>query len=157
MKAISLWQPWASLWLTPAKVHETRHWPTSHRGWLLVHAAKRTIDDYEGDDALDQICDRIFGAGWSSTLPRGALLGIVNVVDCVRTEKILQGYQEPDDYECGDFSEGRYGWRRDKFNVFDNPIPYRGAQGIFSVPDTFLPVSRTVLGFPGDPDLELTY
>ena len=95
MKAISLWQPWASLWLTPAKVHETRHWPTSHRGWLLVHAAKRTIDDYEGDDALDQICDRIFGAGWSSTLPRGALLGIVNVVDCVRTEKILQGYQEP--------------------------------------------------------------
>jgi hypothetical protein len=40
MKAISLWQPWASLWCSPRKIHETRHWPTNNRGWMLVHAAQ---------------------------------------------------------------------------------------------------------------------
>jgi len=106
---------------------------------MAVHAAKRTIDDYVGDDALDQICDLVFGAGWSSSLPRGAVLGKVEILDCIPTEKILQGYQEPDDYECGDFSEGRYGWQRGRFVKFKTPIPYRGAQGIFNVPDNILP------------------
>jgi hypothetical protein len=45
MKAISLWQPWASLLFTTprAKLHETRHWPTSYRGLLYIHAAKRPM------------------------------------------------------------------------------------------------------------------
>jgi activating signal cointegrator 1 len=139
MKAISLWQPWASLWLSPAKIHETRHWPIKHRGWLVVHAARRTIDDYRGDD-LDQVCDRVFGKGWNADLPLGALIGAVNIIECKRTEDILSGYQEPDDYVCGDFSKGRYGWKRDKLIVFDKPIPYSGKQRIFSVSDSLLPI-----------------
>ena len=51
MKAISLWQPWGSLWLSPAKRHETRHWQTRHRGKLLVHAAKKLVEcDEERQD-----------------------------------------------------------------------------------------------------------
>jgi hypothetical protein len=139
MKAISLWQPWASLWCSDAKIHETRHWPTKHRGWLLVHAAKRTIDDYQGDDRLDQICEGIWGNHWGQDLPRGALIGMVNIADCLRTETVLAGYQEPDDYECGDFSAGRFAWKRDLFRVFPKPIPYRGSQGFFEVPDDLIP------------------
>jgi activating signal cointegrator 1 len=140
MRAISLWQPWASLWLTAAKVHETRHWPTLYRGWLVVHAAKRAIDGDTGDSGLEGICCRFFGPDWRATLPRGALLGTVDIVDCVRTEKILRKYRETDDLlcddlVCGDFSEGRYGWRRGRFRVFDAPVPYRGQQGIFNLPD----------------------
>jgi len=138
MKAISLWQPWASLWCSEAKIHETRHWPTSHRGWLVVHAAKRSIDDFTGGE-LDDICDSIWGHHWGLELPRGAIVGMVNVVDCVPTEKVLQGYQEPDDYACGDFSPRRYAWKRQQYQVFDTPIPYRGQQGMFSVPDDILP------------------
>lgn len=138
MKAISLWQPWASLWLTDAKIHETRHWPTSHRGLLLVHAAKRKIDDLSGD-RLDEICDGIWGHHWGLELPRGALIGIVRLVGCTRTEDMPIGHQSTDDYECGDYSPGRYAWCRASPVIFDEPIPYRGQQGFFEVPDSILP------------------
>lgn len=152
MKAISLWQPWASLWLSDAKVHETRHWPTTHRGWLLVHAAKRQIDDLDGD-RLDEICDGIWGHHWGLELPRGAVIGAIKLVSCLRMNSTAPASE--DDRECGDWSDERYAWRRDdKFMVFDAPIPFRGAQGIFNVPDSLLP-RRTVLTVPGEADLQL--
>ena len=45
MKAISLWQPWATAIAVGAKRIETRHWPTKHRGPLMIHAAKRKVID----------------------------------------------------------------------------------------------------------------
>jgi activating signal cointegrator 1 len=134
MKAISLWQPWASLWLSPAKIHETRHWPTRYRGMLVVHAAKRKID--EDIDALAVICSRLFGDDYAKTLPRGALLGVVDLVDCVPTQtKDWTAAASLEDETCGDFSEGRFAWRREGFVVFERPIPWRGMQGLFEVPD----------------------
>jgi len=41
MKAITLYQPWASLLAIGPKKHETRSWKTKHRGWIAIHAAKR--------------------------------------------------------------------------------------------------------------------
>jgi hypothetical protein len=139
MKAISLWQPWASLWCSDAKVHETRHWATSHRGWLIVHAAKRKIDD--PSNRLDNICDSLWGHHWGLELPRGALVGMVNLVGCEPTENMPIGHQSTDDYECGDFARGRYAWRRAAFRVFAEPIQYRGQQGMFEVPDNVLPLT----------------
>lgn len=43
MKAISLWQPWATLIATGAKQIETRSWATSYRGPIAIHAAKRKV------------------------------------------------------------------------------------------------------------------
>src|ERR1700686_4960464 len=60
MKAISLWQPWASLWCSTRKVHETRRWPTSHHGWLAVHAAKKLVSDC--GEELDEIAIAEFGS-----------------------------------------------------------------------------------------------
>lgn len=136
-RAISLWQPWASLWCSPRKIHETRHWPTSHRGWLLVHAAQRFEKDHGPDFA--NILRAEFGSNWFRDLPRGALIGMVNLVACQRTEDIYpRGVDSGDDFQCGNFDEGRYGWRRDEFKRFANPIPYRGQQGMFEVPDAVL-------------------
>jgi activating signal cointegrator 1 len=45
MKALSLWKPWASLIVIGAKRFATRHWETSYRGPLLIHAAKRSRRD----------------------------------------------------------------------------------------------------------------
>src|SRR6266581_3369261 len=89
MKAISLWQPWASLWCSKRKVHETRPWRCSHRGWLLVHAAKRFEKDFELDDPLRLILDDEFGRHWAMDLPTGALIGMVNVVGCQPTQMLL--------------------------------------------------------------------
>ena len=140
MKAISLWQPWASLWCTSRKVHETRHWCCSHRGWLLVHAAKRFEIDFALDVRLRLILDDEFGRYWARDLPTGALIGMVNVSDCQPTQMLFgDAAASDDDRECGDFTPGRFAWKRDEFRLFDQPVPYRGRQGIFSVPDELIP------------------
>jgi hypothetical protein len=142
MKAISLWQPWASLWCSRRKVHETRHWRCSHRGWLLVHAAKRFEKDFELNHPLRLILDDEFGGHWTRDLSTGALIGMVNVVDCQPTQALIgDAAASDDDRECGDFAPGRFAWKRDEFRRFDQPIPYRGAQGFFNVPDRLIAVS----------------
>ncbi len=134
MKAISLWQPWASLWCSKRKVHETRRWRCSHRGWLLVHAAKRFETDFDRDDRLRLILDHEFGGEWTNDLPTGALIGMVNVVDCRPTQTLYgDTAASDDDRECGDFGPSRFAWKRDEFRLFDQPIPYRGRQGFFNV------------------------
>jgi activating signal cointegrator 1 len=133
MKAVSLWQPWASLWVSERKEHETRHWATSHRGWILVHAAKRI--EFDHDPRLSEILDDEFGPHWGLELPRGALIGMVDLVTCRETELMPFGHEKTDDYCCGNFEPRRFAWRRRAFRKFDQPIPYRGAQGIFNVPD----------------------
>lgn len=131
IKAISLWQPWGSLWLSRNKLHETRHW----RGHLLVHAAKRFVKDVDSD--LDGILSSEFGNHWGMELPTGALIGMVDLVDCIPTEKIVAGFRWTDgeriDNACGNFDDGRFGWRRGTYWRFPNPIPYCGHQRIFNV------------------------
>ena len=41
MKALTLYQPYASLIAVGAKTIETRSWGTSYRGGLLIHAGKK--------------------------------------------------------------------------------------------------------------------
>lgn len=133
MKAISLWQPWASLWLSPSKIHETRHWQTPHRGEMLVHAAKRLVTDV--DEELAEILFHEFGADWAKSLPRGAIVGVVDLIDVVPTKKIyMNGFIDSADMVCGDFSDGRFGWKRGSYRRFESPIPWRGRQTIFNVP-----------------------
>lgn len=43
MKAITIWQPWASLIACGAKKFETRSWKTDYRGLIAIHAATRNI------------------------------------------------------------------------------------------------------------------
>lgn len=43
MKALTLWQPWASLIAVGDKTIETRSWSTKYRGPLAIHAAARPI------------------------------------------------------------------------------------------------------------------
>lgn len=143
MKAISLWQPHASLWCSDDKEHETRHWSTSYRGWLLVHAAKKLVKDF-GGDPIESITTYRFGPNWRTELPTGAIVGAVEITGCKRTEDLLKEWGCPPepirsrywiDYQCGNYGPGRYAWVRDDYKMFKSPIPYRGAQGFFNVPD----------------------
>lgn len=140
MRAISLWQPWASLWLTPSKIHETRHWPTPYRGLLAVHAAKRPIG--EVSEELDTICFHQFGSQWRRALPRGALIGQVNLISCIETGSLFYEEVPPadrcDDFYCGDFAPGRFAWLRKDPLKLARPVPFTGRQGFFNVPDEVL-------------------
>lgn len=131
VKAISLWQPWASLMAMGLKKNETRSWKTSYRGPLIIHAAKKvigwpslTIQGLFDDDIAFQPCD----------LPRGCLLCKVEMVDCQEIGIYNIPFREIEK-ELGDYTLGRYMWKTENVNVFEKPIPYRGSQGIFDVPD----------------------
>lgn len=115
MKALSLHQPWASLIFDLRKTIETRHWEMHHRGLLAIHAAKTVDRDY---------CN-LFNYDFR-TIPRGAVLCIVNVEDCVRFPHPLA---KPDAY--GDFEAGRYGFIFQVVKRFKTPIPAIGRQGVF--------------------------
>lgn len=131
MKAISLWQPWASLWCSEWKVHETRHWPTNYRGPIAVHAAKRLVSQCGPE--LDELCIDVFGPHWRAELPRGALVGVVELVSCESTTGWVSAAGS--DALCGDFSPNRFAWRRGTFRTLPVAYPYRGQQGFFQVPD----------------------
>ena len=115
IKAISLWQPWATAMARRDKAIETRSWPTSHRGWLAIHAAKRKLDNVP----------RSFGE-----VPLGAVVCIAWMTDCVRTEQLHPTATEE---EWGDYSRGRWGWITDPYCLVDlaEPVLLRGRQGLF--------------------------
>lgn len=139
MKALSLWQPWSALWLSPRKIYETRSWPTAHRGWLLVHAAKRI--EHDVDDELRAILEDDYGGHWGTDLRTGALVGRVDIVTCRRTEDVVADpkYHGTDDVWCGNFYPGRFAWERGDFELLPAPIPWRGQRRLFEVPDAILP------------------
>lgn len=141
MKAISLWQPWASLWAAGVKIHETRHWATKHRGWLLVHAAKhRPPAPADVSHALEKIIVRRFGADWRKTLPYGSLIGAVNISACLATDGFIPTI---DDWYCGNFGVGRFAWRAIDSKLFPDPVPYVGRQQHFTIPETIVKPLRT--------------
>lgn len=147
MKAISLWQPWASLWCSERKIHETRGWFTAYRGPLAVHAAQRKFTKREYEEMapnLRRIVEAEFGGHWAQDLPYGAIIGVVDLIRCLNTSDVFDTFwfsrdtTAPDDYCCGDFDPSRYAWRRGAFRLLDSPIPYKGQQGFFDVPDALL-------------------
>lgn len=159
MKAISLWQPWASLIMTGAKTFETRHWATSYRGPLVICAAKGGLPKWEERDLIERQgfsnCWLFQGAlapligkpfsldlkinhnhEWPGVkvedLPRGVALGIVNLVDCRRTEDLTQG-EIATDLPFGNFALGRYAWKLELLGQFVEPVQVKGSQGFFNL------------------------
>jgi hypothetical protein len=136
MKAITLKQPWASLWLHGPKLHETRAFRTHHVGWLLVHASQ-SLDRPSAQ--VGAIAARCFGGDWYEKLPRGALLGAVYLRGCEPTG-MARKHVEHEDLLCGDYSPGRWAWRRIGPTIrLDEPIPLRGMPGMFDVDPALVP------------------
>ena len=127
MKAISLWQPWASLVAAGVKRHETRHWPTNYRGPIAIHAAKTL--DLAG--APDQLCAAVSGPYWIKDLPRGVVVAVGQLVDCEPAERVAT-YATEADLTAGNFARGRYAWRIEDVRRVNAPIPLVGRQGLFN-------------------------
>ena len=126
MKAISLWQPWASLMAYGFKTIETRSWATLYRGPLLIHAAKRKMDLIHSKAVADF---EAAGIDWVDGLPFGCLVCQVNLYNIVL---IKPGYIGRE-IAHGDFRLGRSAWMTNDLKRFQEPIPYRGRQGLFDV------------------------
>ena len=135
MEVISLWQPYASLMAMNLKKNETRHWLTYYRGPLLIHAAKRkpTIKELV---YIRNILERFtIEYDFLDQLPLGAILCEVNLVDCQRIHADNCPSKDELEYWLGGYNHGRFMWHTEDVKPFAQPIPYKGSQGFWKVPD----------------------
>ena len=132
MKAISLWQPWASAIALGHKHVETRHWSTKYRGTLAIHAAKRWEPDQREFASVERTLGRL---PWR--LPFGAIVAVCDLVD-VRPTDELKFTVSAVERLYGNYEPGRFGWLLENIRPLAEPIGYRGGQGFFSVPDELL-------------------
>jgi hypothetical protein len=137
MKALSLWQPWATLIAVGEKEYETRSWtPRGLRDGdlLAIHAAKKfTKEDIKlcyTEPFLSTLRAHGVQVVTSPQLPKGAMLCICQLVSVTKTE-VLKGQLSPLERAFGNYGNNRYAWRLKVLTVFDEPIPVSGAQSLW--------------------------
>lgn len=114
MRALTVRQPWAWGLIHGPKRIENRTWNTSYRGPLLIHAGKsRTaLGDDEGT------------LGAPAALVFGAILGLVELIDCVPFDRVRG---EP-------FADGPWCWVTANPRPLAESYPYRGMLGLWAPP-----------------------
>jgi hypothetical protein len=130
MKAVSLWQPWASFLVSGHKRYETRGWATNYRGNIAIHAAKKwdkSLKSHLNQLVLKHpeladyaICE----------LPFGCVIAAMRLVAIHKTEDI-RGKLSPLELAVGDYSNNRFAWELELIKVPESPIPAKGMQGLF--------------------------
>lgn len=144
MKALTLWQPWATLIAIGAKTIETRSWGTDYRGPLAIHAAKRPMRDGEITATMTRA---LALAGYESLteLPMGAVVCVCDLIEVFPTAQLelpapVEQIGVPDsEYDFGDLSPGRFGWRLANVRALAPPVRCPGARNLWDVDDSIDP------------------
>lgn len=141
IKAVSLWEPYASLMRVNAKKNETRHWATSYRGPLLICAAKKMdaeylemLEDYEFQAALQPLIASKSSL-WvkKEDLNFGMAVCVVNQIGCVSTNHPSIVEISKHEMQFGNYASDRFAWVTRMINNSFEPFPVKGAQGFFEV------------------------
>jgi hypothetical protein len=142
VRAISLWQPWASAIAFGVKRNETRHWATPHRGQIAIHAAKTRIDPRSRQPLSEAFEDILSDSAESRSafgdhlalefdvLPFGEIVAVATLVDCVPTLGLEVTLLEE---SWGNYEPGRFAWKLDQVLRLSVPVPCVGRQGLFDV------------------------
>jgi hypothetical protein len=115
-----------------AKRNETRGWPVSYRGPLLICESKHLIDDI-GREAMRVAA----AAGFTIELHPGEAVCVVDLVNCVR---ITPGMADTAslEYAMGDYTPGRFAWVTRNCRRLRPGFFVTGKQGLFDVPDELI-------------------
>ena len=154
MKAITIWQPYASLIICGLKRFETRSWSTKCRGPLIIHAAKKWDRERAGDvervqelikkyinlNHLDDDHLKMLIRPIGETL--GCALGAVRLTDCQQMDSGRSLFEN----EVGSFGPGRYGWSCLSPVPFSEPILAKGMQGLWNPSDELVAKVKSELG-----------
>lgn len=145
LKALSLWQPWASLIAIGAKRIETRSWSTDYRGPVAIHASKHWTDK---ESVL--VTTEPFATALRAhvSLPFGAIVAVADLVDCLPT--ITEGFDsvtvESSDGSCiiippaepersfGNYAPNRFAWVLTNVRALPTPIWCAGHQKLYNLP-----------------------
>ena len=143
MKALSLTQPWASLVAVGAKRIETRSWGTGYRGLLAIHASKAMPRECRDLCLTEPFASTLrshdlWGAA-DGELPRGSLVAIawlftVKEIDPVSFAAWFRDPGNARELAFGNYETGRFAWALTDVRALPEPIPCRGALGLWEVP-----------------------
>lgn len=136
MKAITLYQPYASLVACRAKKNETRSWHTWYTGPLAIHAAQTETYLFLAT-VPGRFRSALLTAGVDAdNLPLGAIVATSNLRACVQivNQAIIDGLAlTEDEIHFGDWSLDRYAWvLGDDVQSLAKPIPAQGHQRIWN-------------------------
>ncbi len=157
MKALTIWQPWASLIITGAKPYEFRGWraPRAVIGQtIVIHAAARKLDvdetlcmlrvlrareQYPTDAGeLCLIAEKaipVLEAALRGQLPMSAGLGTATLGEPRLGTEIAEEFGVPRANDSDRDEHANWGWPMLDVVAFDQPFPMRGAQGLWTWPD----------------------
>ena len=130
MKAITLWEPWATLIALGHKKYETRHWKTRWRGNIAIHAAKRwKPDQINIFNRLRERCPELSDYTIDD-LSFGCVVAACRIVTIHRTEDVRAGLSLLERVG-GNYENGRYAWELEIVRLPPEPIPAKGQQGLW--------------------------
>lgn len=123
VRALSVRQPWAELIISGKKRYELRNRRTLVRGRIWIHASRTVERPYVQLAGLNH-----------ASLSIGALVGSVEIVDCVLfTSSVAEELRESGAF-FGDVRDVKgFAWRLAAPERLTRPIPYRGSRGLFRV------------------------
>lgn len=154
MKALTIWQPWASLIIVGAKPYEFR----KHRAprtiigqRIVIHAGKLSVDREEVQDMLDmfelfpddarELCLHrhlaipVLEAFLRGELPMGAGIGTAIVGEPRLGTDIAADFGVPRANDSDRDDQANWGWPMLHPDAWETPVPMRGMQGIWPWPD----------------------
>ncbi len=159
MLVLSLTQPRATLVAIQAKQIETRSFQRSYRGPLAIHASKGLAglseEEYRAlarshpyfGPALQAGGYPMAGIKHFDNLPRGAIVAVCELETCMPTTWItatgrttVHTIKGPLEYVLtdqerafGDYSAGRFAWLLSNIYALPEPIPAKGALGLWQM------------------------
>ncbi len=142
MKALTLWQPWATAMALGEKRIETRVWSTKYRGEIAIHSAAKLPSKWLGEsrhqpefrselaDILNcrRDCDERGGMHLDSrinALPYGSILCIVKLL-WIEETALVRDNLSTRELIFGNYEDGRFAWFTEMVERFDEPIPAKG-------------------------------
>lgn len=123
IRAISVFEPYATAIAWELKKYETRAHPTGVRGELLICAGAK-----KGHGPLNVIDP--------SDLHHGHAVCVVDLFDCKPVEAVRP--VDATERLLGNFAAGRFAWCMRNVRPLRMPVPVKGSQGFFFVPLTAL-------------------
>ena len=136
MKAITLWQPWGTLWAAGIKEVETRSWSATSRLQLpiriLIHAASRAIMQEEVNKIYSDLLPEFCLSLSIPSLSTGCILGAVTLTKCEYMTPSLIANTSSQEKALGLWQVGRWAWYGTDFILLEKPVKSRGKQGFWT-------------------------
>lgn len=128
MRCLSIRQPFSWAICAGLRDVENRTWSTDYRGQIAIHASSKPIEKGRFDGSLD-----------NSQFTRGAIIGVVDLIDVVELTEAL---------ESDRWAKGPICWLLRNGVLFDEPIPAKGKMQLYGLAEDVANAVRNRLSLP---------